>query len=209
LTFDLTRVVKTLMERAASRPVITNLPNMLTYARILAVPALVACFFLSDSNNSRWLAFAIFTAAGITDFFDGYLARVWQQQSSLGAMLDPIADKLLVGATLMVLVADQTISGWALLAAIIILSREILVSGLREFLADLDVSVPVTQLAKFKTTAQMIALGFLIVGPAGEWVFPWTMTTGLTLLWVSAIITLYTGYDYLKASFDHVIDQGE
>ena len=188
---------------------ITNLPNMLTYARIVAVPALVACFFLSDADSARWLAFAIFTAAGITDFFDGYLARVWQQQSSLGAMLDPIADKLLVGATLMVLVADQTISGWALLAAIIILSREILVSGLREFLADLDVSVPVTQLAKFKTTAQMIALGFLIVGPAGEWVFPWTMTTGLTLLWVSAIITLYTGYDYLKASFDHVIDQGE
>ena len=179
---------------------------MLTYARIVAVPALVACFFFLEGNNARWLAFTIFTIAGITDFFDGYLARAWEQQSSLGAMLDPIADKLLVGATLMVLVADQTISGWALLAAIIILSREILVSGLREFLADLDVSVPVTQLAKFKTTAQMIALGFLIVGPAGEWIFPWTMTTGLTLLWVSAIITLYTGYDYLKASLDHVIE---
>jgi len=195
------------MERAASRPVITNLPNLLTFARIAAVPALVACFFLSDAHSARWLAFAIFTAAGITDFFDGYLARAWQQQSSLGAMLDPIADKLLVGATLMVLVSDQTISGWSLLAAIIILVREILVSGLREFLAELSVSVPVTQLAKIKTTVQMLALGFLIVGPAGYVVFPWTMTTGLTLLWVSAIITLYTGYDYLKASLDHAMDQ--
>ena len=197
------------MDRTASRPVITNLPNMLTYARIVAVPALVACFFFLEGDNARWLAFTIFTIAGITDFFDGYLARAWQQQSSLGAMLDPIADKLLVGATLMVLVANQSISGWSLLAAIIILSREILVSGLREFLAELDVSVPVTQLAKIKTTTQLVALGFLIVGPAGDFISPWITTIGLSLLWVSALITLYTGYDYLKASLDHVIENGD
>ena len=182
---------------------------MLTYARIAAVPALVACFFFLEGDNARWLAFTIFTIAGITDFFDGYLARAWQQQSSLGAMLDPIADKLLVGATLMVLVANQSISGWSLLAAIIILSREILVSGLREFLAELDVSVPVTQLAKIKTTTQLVALGFLIVGPAGDFISPWITTIGLSLLWVSALITLYTGYDYLKASLDHVIENGD
>ena len=194
------------MERTASRPVITNLPNMLTYARIAAVPALVSCFFFVDGESARWLAFAIFAVAGITDFFDGYLARAWEQQSSLGAMLDPIADKLLVGAALLMLVADQTISGWSLWAAIIILSREILVSGLREYLADLNVSVPVTQLAKIKTTAQMVALGFLIAGPAADKLFPWVTTTGLSLLWISALITLFTGYDYLKASLDHVID---
>ena len=182
---------------------------MLTYARIAAVPALVACFFFLEGNNARWLAFTIFTIAGITDFLDGYLARAWQQQSSLGAMLDPIADKLLVGATLMILVANQSISGWSLLAAIIILSREILVSGLREFLAELDVSVPVTQLAKIKTTTQLVALGFLIVGPAGDFISPWITTTGLSLLWISALITLYTGYDYLKASLDHVIENGD
>ncbi len=194
------------MEQAASRPVLLSLPNCLTYARIAAVPALVACFFFIEGENARWLAFAIFVSAGITDFLDGYLARAWQQQSSLGAMLDPIADKLLVGAALLMLVADQTISGWSIWAAIIILCREILVSGLREFLAELDVSVPVTQLAKIKTTAQIIALGFLIAGPAGDNYFPWVTTTGLSLLWISALITLFTGYDYLKASLDHVID---
>ncbi len=193
------------MDHAAPRPVITSLPNILTYGRIAAVPALVGSFFFLDGDLARWLALAIFVSAAVTDFFDGYLARVWHQQSALGRMLDPIADKLLVGAALIMLVADQTISGWSLWAAIIILSREILVSGLREFLAEVRVSVPVTQLAKWKTAMQMVALGFLLAGPAGDRVMPWTSVLGLGLLWISALLTLYTGYDYFRAGLRHVI----
>ena len=151
----------------------------------------------------RWTALGIYAAAAITDFFDGYLARAWKLQSSLGRMLDPIADKLLVAAILLKLSADGTIHGFSLWAAIIILCREILVSGLREYLAELRVPVPVTAVAKWKTTAQMIALGFLIAGPAGQAVLPGSIATGLVLLWVAAILTLYTGWDYMKASYDH------
>jgi len=119
-------------------------------------------------------------------------------------MLDPIADKLLVAAVLLALVADKTIAGWSLWAAIVILCREILVSGLREYLAELRVPVPVTAVAKWKTTAQMIAIGFLIAGSAGEAVLPGSITIGIVLLWIAAILTLYTGWDYMKASYDHV-----
>ena len=115
---------------------VLSLPNVLTYGRIVAVPAMVACFYVLRGDAAHWAAFTIFIAACITDFFDGYIARAWEQQSTLGRMLDPIADKLLVGAALMVLVADHTIENWSLWAAIIILCREILVSGLREFLCD-------------------------------------------------------------------------
>jgi cardiolipin synthase (CMP-forming) len=181
-----------------------NLPNVLTYGRVLAVPLVVACLFWPEEFWVRWIALAIFIFAGITDFFDGYLARAWSQQSSLGRMLDPIADKLLVAATLLVLAAHGTISGWSLWAAIVILSREILVSGLREYLAELRVSVPVTQVAKWKTTVQLIAIGFLIAGPAGEAVLPGTIRIGLGLLWIAALLTLYTGWDYLKSSLKHV-----
>jgi cardiolipin synthase (CMP-forming) len=153
---------------------------------------------------ARWTALAIFIAAGISDFFDGYLARAWSQQSSLGRMLDPIADKLLVSAVILVLAANQTISGLTLWAAIVILCREILVSGLREYLAELRVPLPVTALAKWKTSVQFIALGFLIAGPAGEAVLPGAVTTGIVLLWIAALVTLYTGWDYMKASYDHV-----
>lgn len=186
-----------------------SLPNILTYGRILAVPAVVACFALpgTPTPTSRWIALAIFAAAAITDFFDGYLARAWQQQSSLGRMLDPIADKLLVAACLIILVDDRTIHGASLIAAVIILCREILVSGLREFLAELRVSVPVTWLAKWKTTAQLVALGFLIVGDAGNVVFPWTVETGIVLLWVSAILTLYTGWDYFRSGIVHLMNE--
>jgi CDP-diacylglycerol--glycerol-3-phosphate 3-phosphatidyltransferase/cardiolipin synthase len=184
-----------------------KLPNLLTYGRVIAVPVVVGCMFWPDEFWMRWIALIIFIIAGITDFFDGYLARVWSQQSSLGKMLDPIADKLLVAATLLVLVAHGTIAGWSLWAAIVILSREILVSGLREYLAELRVSVPVTQVAKWKTTLQLIAIGFLIAGPAGEVLIPGTIPIGLALLWISALLTLYTGWDYLKASLKHVSDQ--
>ncbi len=187
-----------------------NIPNMLTYGRILAVPLVVLCFYIEgklDSNDTaRWWALGIFAAASITDFFDGYLARIWEQSSPLGKMLDPIADKLLVSACLLLLAADGTIAGWATWAAIVILSREILVSGLREYLAELKVSVPVTQLAKWKTTIQMIAIGFLLAGPAGDKILPYTTEIGLTLLWIAAVITLYTGWDYFRSCIKHVVE---
>lgn len=185
--------------------IVLNLPNLLTFGRIGAVPLMVACFFLED-DFGRWMALFIFVSAGITDFFDGYLARAWAQQSALGRMLDPIADKLLVASALLMLAANQTIAGWSLFAAVIILCREILVSGLREFLGELAVPVPVTRLAKWKTTVQMVAIGFLLAGPAGDKIFSATTLTGLTLLWISALVTLYTGYDYLRAGLRYAIN---
>ena len=181
-----------------------NLPNLLTYGRVAAVPVVVGFLFWPNEPWARWSALAVYVAAAITDFFDGYFARAWSQQSSLGRMLDPIADKLLVAAVLLILAADHTIHGATLWAAIIILCREILVSGLREYLAELRVPVPVTAVAKWKTTAQMVAIGFLIAGPAGEVVLPQTIAIGVGLLWVAAILTLYTGWDYMRASYDHV-----
>jgi len=181
-----------------------NLPNLLTYGRVAAVPVVVGFLFWPNEPWARWSALAVYAIAAITDFFDGYLARAWSQQSSLGRMLDPIADKLLVAAVLLILAADHTINGATLWAAIIILCREILVSGLREYLAELRVPVPVTAVAKWKTTAQMVAIGFLIAGPAGEVVLPQTIAIGVGLLWVAAILTLYTGWDYMRASYDHV-----
>ena len=183
-----------------------NLPNLLTYGRVLAVPLVVGFLLQPDVFWMRWTAFWIFAVAGISDFFDGYLARIWQQQSSLGRMLDPIADKLLVSATLLVLAADRAFDQWSIWAAIIILCREILVSGLREYLAELRVSLPVTWIAKWKTTAQILALGFLIIGPAGEKVLPGTIVIGFGLLWVAAVLTLYTGWDYMRSGFKHVAD---
>jgi len=190
-----------------------NLPNMLTYGRILAVPLIVLCFFLEgrlkSSDFARWSALFIFAAASVTDYFDGYLARAWKQTSNIGRMLDPIADKLLVATCLLLLAADtdRTIAGWTLWAAIIILCREILVSGLREYLAGLKVSVPVTQLAKWKTTIQMLAIGVLLAGPALDKLLPYSTQAGIALLWVSAIVTLYTGYDYFRAGVKHIVDE--
>lgn len=188
-----------------------NLPNMLTYARILAVPVIVLCFYLEGRIRPtdwwRWAAFWIFIAASVTDYFDGYIARVWKQTSNIGKMLDPIADKLLVSAVLLLLAFDRTIDKWSLWAAIIILCREILVSGLREYLAGLKVSVPVTQLAKWKTTIQLVAIGFLLAGPAGDKILPYTTEIGIVLLWISALVTLYTGYDYFRAGLKHVIEE--
>ncbi len=186
-----------------------NLPNLLTYGRLLAVPVVVGCLFWSNEFIMRWIALGIFILAAITDFLDGYLARALAQQSSLGRMLDPIADKLLVSAVLLVLVADHTIASFSIWAAIVILCREILVSGLREFLAGLKVSVPVSQVAKWKTALQLVALGFLIAGPAGEVVLPGTVNIGLLLLWLAAILTLYTGWDYLKVGLTHVIEESD
>ena len=161
-----------------------SIPNLLTYARIVAVPLIVLCFFvegrLQSSDFARWTALGLFAVASITDYLDGYLARIWNQTSNIGRMLDPIADKLLVASVLLLVAADGTIAGWTIWAAIIILCREILVSGLREYLADLKVSVPVTRIAKWKTTIQMLAIGFLLAGPAGEKVLPYTTEIGIT-----------------------------
>jgi len=193
------------MERAASANMLFSVPNMLTYVRILAVPLLAACFYL-EGDLANWLALAIFVLAAITDFFDGYLARAWDQQSALGRMLDPIADKLLVSVVLLMLVHSGTISGFNVWAAVIILCREILVSGLREFLAELHETVHVSQLAKWKTTGQMVALGFLLAGSAGDKVLPHNTEIGLSLLWIAALVTIYTGYDYFRVGLNHVIN---
>jgi CDP-diacylglycerol--glycerol-3-phosphate 3-phosphatidyltransferase len=182
-----------------------NLPNMLTYGRIAAVPV-VAGLLMWGGNNARWAALAIYVAAAITDFFDGYLARRWAMQSSLGRMLDPIADKVLVAVVLLVLSADGILFGGHIWAAIVILSREVLVSGLREYLGELRVSVPVTKIAKWKTTVQLVAIGFLIAGPAGDTVVPYITEMGIAMLWIAAALTLYTGYDYFRAGIRHVMD---
>ncbi len=196
---------ETPMTVAPVKPAPLSLPNLLTYGRIAAVPALVACLYFLQGDVARWSAFGLFVLAGLTDWLDGYLARAWEQQSTLGAMLDPIADKLLVGAALLMLAHDGTIGEVSIWAAVIILCREILVSGLREFLAELNVKVRVSVLAKWKTTVQMVALAVLLAGPAGEKYIPGLETAGIALLWLAAVLTLWTGYDYLKAGVKHAI----
>ena len=192
--------------RLRARPL--ALPNILTYGRIVAVPIVVGCMFWQNILHGalwlRWVALAFFVAAAVSDFLDGYLARMWDQQSSLGRMLDPIADKLLVSSCLLMLAAEETIHGWSLFAAVVILCREILVSGLREYLAELRVSVPVTRLAKWKTSLQLVTVGFLITGRAGNVILPGLTDVGIALLWLSALLTLYTGWDYLQAGLHHL-----
>jgi CDP-diacylglycerol--glycerol-3-phosphate 3-phosphatidyltransferase/cardiolipin synthase len=194
------------MQGSVSRAGPGSLPNLLTYARIAAVPALGLAFLMLEGDARRWVALAIFVAASFTDWLDGYLARAWAQQSTLGRMLDPIADKLLVGAALLLLVHDGTIGGVSIWAALIIMSREILVSGLREFLAELNVKLHVSRLAKWKTSLQMIALGVLLAGPAGDRILPGLLSAGAALLWVAAILTLWTGTGYLTAAVRSAMD---
>ena len=181
---------------------LTSLPNLLTLSRILAIPIVVASFYV-QGDYARWFACALFSAAGVTDWLDGHMARRWAQQSELGRFLDPIADKLLVAATLFMLVATDRLSSGAVLPALVILCREILVSGLREYLAELRVGLPVSKLAKWKTGIQMVAIGVLIVGDAGPALLP-VVALGESLLWVAALLTLVTGYDYLRAGLAHM-----
>lgn len=194
---------------------IWNIPNLLTYGRIVIIPAVAGLLMWPGDRNddtARWIALFLFIVAAVTDFFDGYLARRWHLTSSLGRMLDPIADKVLVAVVLLVLSADGILFGGHIWAAIIILSREVLVSGLREYLGQLRVSVPVTKIAKWKTTAQLVALGFLIAGPAGDKImgqfalYHPVSWIGIALLWVAAFLTLYSGYDYFRAGIRHVVD---
>ena len=183
---------------------VLNIPNVLTVSRIVAIPV-VLVFIYWGGETGNWAAFWVYTYACITDFFDGYLARAWHQQSAFGRFLDPIADKLLVAGVLFMLVGVETISALHILPAAVILSREILVSGLREFLAEARVGLPVSLLAKWKTTIQMLALGFLIVGHIGpDFGFATTWEVGIYGLWVAAAITIVTGYDYLRAGLRHI-----
>ncbi|MBY7648911.1 MAG: CDP-diacylglycerol--glycerol-3-phosphate 3-phosphatidyltransferase [Candidatus Liberibacter europaeus] len=187
-----------------------NIPNMLTYGRILVIPLIVLCFFIneiggfSNPHLMRWTALFLFTIASITDFFDGYLARIWNQTSNIGRMLDPIADKLLVSSIILLMTADGTINIYSIWASITILCREIIVSGLREYLAELKVGVPVTRIARFKTVIQMISIGFLLAGPAcEEWSFYITQI-GIIFLWIAAILTIYSGHDYFRVGLKHI-----
>jgi CDP-diacylglycerol--glycerol-3-phosphate 3-phosphatidyltransferase len=185
-----------------------TLPNILTLSRILAVPILV--FLLWRPTPVDYLVtFVLYTIVGITDYFDGYLARAQARISRLGQFLDPIADKIMVAAVLMMLISSRKanpvpeIDGLHIIAALVILLREIIVSGLREFLGPLNVSMPVSRLAKWKTTFQLVSLGALILGggfPAQEWVHQ----TGLFFLWAAAALTLVTGYDYLRVGLKHM-----
>jgi cardiolipin synthase len=184
----------------------TDLPNVLTLSRIAAIPLLVVLMALRDPGTDLG-ACIVFAVAGITDYLDGRLARDWKQTSDFGRMLDPIADKLLVGATLMMLVGMGRLSAWGLYPAIVIMLREILVSGLREYLAGVQVGLPVTRLAKWKTGVQMAALGTLIAGDPSAVLLGlgWLPVShiGEAMLWAAALLTLVTGWDYLTAGLRH------
>ena len=183
---------------------LTTLPNLLTLSRIVAIPLVIITFYL-PAPYGPWIGCALFALAGFTDWLDGRLARLWKQQSELGRFLDPIADKLLVAAILFMLAALQRMSPLTIFPALVILSREILVSGLREHLAGLKVRVPSSRLAKWKTGIQMGAIGVLLVGDAGPALLPVTVI-GELMLWAAAVLTLVTGYDYLRAGLSHMGD---
>ncbi len=184
-----------------------TLPNLLTLSRIFTVPLLVALLWPAEVGarwtTGYWLAFALYCLMGITDYFDGYLARAQGTVSKLGIFLDPIADKIMVGAVILMLGATRDIAGIHIVAAMIILLREIAVSGLREFLAGLQVSIPVSRLAKWKTTFQIIALGSLILAGAVP-TYPFVQYVGIATLWAAAILTLITGWDYLRVGIRHM-----
>ncbi len=180
-----------------------NLPNALTISRVLLTPLLVGTFFL-EGETGNWAGLAVFTVAGLTDFLDGYVARATHQQSDVGRFLDPVADKLLVASAILMLAAFDRIGGLLVLPAVLILCREIVVSGLREFLAELKVGVPVSRLAKWKTFIQMVAIGFLLVSDAAPAAIP-AAAIGAVALWLAAGLTLVTGYDYLRVGIRHII----
>ncbi|MFM8990647.1 MAG: CDP-diacylglycerol--glycerol-3-phosphate 3-phosphatidyltransferase [Alphaproteobacteria bacterium] len=175
----------------------------LTFARIAAIPLLTGLFYV-EGDGARFVALAVYAAAAVTDYLDGYFARAWKQQSKLGRIFDPIADKLLVASVILLLVAFGRVSGLDVLAALVILCREVLVSGLREFLAELRAKLPVSRLAKWKTGIQMAALGFLIVGDAEPTDVLPILAIGEVLLWSAAVLTLITGYDYLAEGLRHL-----
>lgn len=189
-----------------------KIPNYLTIGRIIIVPVFVITFYLPGFYGDI-IPFALFLIASFTDFLDGLLARMYKEESELGELLDPIADKIIVATALILLVMNGTIQNHEVIAAIIILTREILVSGLREFLAKEQIKLPVSNLAKMKTFLQMFAIAILLTGETGNKIVNFqdynAQTIGIILLWLSAFITLYTGYEYLRKSIDHAISEDQ
>jgi len=189
-----------------------KIPNILTIGRIIIVPFFVISFFLPGFYGEI-IPFLLFILASFTDFLDGLLARLYKEESKLGELLDPIADKIIVSAALILLVMNGTIQNYEVIAAIIILTREILISGLREFLADVQVKIPVSSLARGKTFIQMFSIAILLTGETGNKIINFedynAQTVGIILLWLSAFLTLYTGYDYVRKGIEHVISEDE
>ncbi|PPR51000.1 MAG: CDP-diacylglycerol--glycerol-3-phosphate 3-phosphatidyltransferase [Alphaproteobacteria bacterium MarineAlpha5_Bin5] len=178
-----------------------NISNFLTLARIIVIPIIVICIYMKEPFYG-WIAFILFCVASITDYFDGYLARIRNEITNFGTFLDPIADKLLVSAVILILTSKEVIADWDTIPALIILLREIAVSGLREYLAGIKVSVPASRIAKIKTGIQLIALALLILSESGITILP-IILIGKISLWIAALLTLYTGYDYLKSGLRH------
>ena len=187
-----------------------KIPNYLTIGRIIIVPIFVIAYYLPGFYGDL-LPFFLFIIASFTDFLDGLLARMFKEESKLGELLDPISDKIIVATALILLVMDNTIKNYEVIAAIIILTREILISGLREFLAKGKIKLPVSSLAKLKTVLQMTAISILLTGETGNKIINFqdynAQTIGIILLWLSAFLTLYTGYDYLRKGIDHAISE--
>jgi CDP-diacylglycerol--glycerol-3-phosphate 3-phosphatidyltransferase/cardiolipin synthase len=187
-----------------------QIPNILTIGRIIIVPIFVLTFFIPGFFGDL-IPFFLFVVASFTDYLDGLLARLFKEESKLGELLDPIADKILVAAALTLLVMNGVIKNYEVIAAIIILTREILISGLREFLAKGSITMQVTSLSKLKTFIQMISIAILLTGDSGNKVINFqdynAQTIGIILLWLSAFLTLYTGYDYLRRGIDHAISE--
>ena len=187
-----------------------KIPNILTIGRIIIVPIFVLTFFIPGLFGDL-IPFFLFALASFTDYLDGLLARMFKEESQLAELLDPIADKILVAAALILLVMNGTIKNYEVIAAIIILTREILISGLREFLAKGRITMQVTSLSKLKTFIQMVSIAILLTGESGNKIINFqdynAQTIGIILLWLSAFLTLYTGYDYLRKGIDHAIDQ--
>ena len=187
-----------------------KIPNILTIGRIIIVPFFVLAFYLPGFYGDL-TAFTLFVIASFTDFLDGMLARMMGEESKLGELLDPIADKIIVATALILLVMSGTIRHYEVIAAIIILTREILISGLREFLARGQIKLPVTNLAKLKTFLQMVAIALLLTGETGNRILNFqdynAQTIGIILLWLSAFLTLYTGYEYLRKGIDHAMSE--
>ena len=187
-----------------------KIPNYLTIGRIIIVPIFVVSFYLPGFYGDV-IPFGLFVIASFTDFLDGLLARMFKEESKLGELLDPIADKIIVAAALILLVMNGTIKNYEVIAAIIILTREILISGLREFLAIGRIKLPVSTLAKYKTFLQMFSISILLTGETGNKIINFqdynAQTIGIILLWLSAFLTLYTGYEYLRKGIDHAISE--
>ena len=188
-----------------------KIPNVLTIGRIIIVPIFVFTFFLPGFFGDL-IPFFLFVIASFTDFLDGLLARLYKEESKLGELLDPIADKILVASALVLLVMNGIIKNYEVIAAIIILTREILISGLREFLAKKrEVSLPVSSLSKFKTIMQMLSIALLLTGETGNKIINFqdynAQIIGIVLLWIAAFLTLYTGYDYLRKGIDKAISE--